>query len=237
MNEKQSSENQKRILVVEDDPTIMMGLRFSLEKEGYLVEAATNKQDALKLINNQQFHLAVLDVSLPDGTGFELCNKLKETTQTAVLFLTASDEEKNVVLGLELGAEDYVTKPFRLKELLLRIKNILLRTNKPADAVLIGESLLIGNLSINLKQALIKKNNQEIPLSALEFRLLEYLVRHQGVMLSRNQLLEYIWDMAGNFVNDNTLTVYIKRLREKIEDDPAHPQIIVTVRGLGYKIP
>ncbi|MDR3645293.1 MAG: response regulator transcription factor [Clostridia bacterium] len=220
-----------RILLVEDDKTIVMGLSFALEQEGYEVRAAGTAAQALEVLRAVPAELALLDLSLPDGSGYDICRFIKQHCPlTSVIFITACDEETSVVMGLDMGAEDYITKPFRLHELLSRIRTVLRRAGGAA-----GDELLLGDVVIYVKQAKVTKNGAEIFLSALEYRLLLTFAQNQGQVLSRNRLLEGIWDVAGDFVNDNTLTVYIKRLREKIEDDPQHPCIIQTVRGLGYK--
>ncbi len=221
----------KKILIVEDDTTIALGLQFSLQQEGYDATVINTVSQANEYLNNANVDLAILDISLPDGTGYELCKKIKSMSDTPVIFLSAADEEVNIVMGLQLGADDYVLKPFRLKELLLRVKNVINR-NQPKEESLIH----IEDITIDTKAARVTKAGKEVFLSALEYRLLVILATHRGQMLDRNQLLESIWDIGGSFVNDNTLTVYIKRLRDKIEDDPSIPKIIFTVRGLGYKI-
>ncbi len=220
-----------RLLVAEDDKAIAMGLEYSLNCEGYQVCLVGSVSEALKAIQLQSFDLALLDISLPDGNGYEICRNIKSNGDVPVIFLTALDDEVNVVLGLDIGADDYIIKPFRVRELLSRIKTVLRRygTNNKVF-------IRVGNISINTSKACVNKNGQEIFLTALEYKLLLTLLHSDGAILSRGQLLEGIWDIAGDFVNDNTLTVYIKRLRDKLEDDPANPEIIKTVRGLGYRI-
>ncbi|HCR40857.1 MAG TPA: DNA-binding response regulator, partial [Lachnospiraceae bacterium] len=175
----------------------------------------------------------LLDVSLPDGNGFDICKKLKIQGDTPVIFLTARDDEGSVVLGLDIGADDYITKPFRIRELQSRIRSVLRRSVKTTG----GDVLLqYGNVTVNVSEGKVKKNGSDVFLTALEYRLFLTLMNNEGRIVTRNQLLESIWDVSGDFVNDNTLTVYIKRLREKIEDDPQNPAIIKTVRGLGYQL-
>lgn len=220
----------KTILLVEDDKTIVMGLEYSLSQEGYAVISCLDAAKATAAIENRRFDLAILDVSLPDGNGFDLCKAIRAKSDAPVVFLTARDEEVNVVMGLDMGADDYIAKPFRVRELLSRLRTVLKRSGR-MDA----DELRLGPVVINTKQAKVTKNAADIPLTAMEYRLLLTLAANAGQVLSRSQLLEGIWDIAGDFVNDNTLTVYIKRLREKIEDDAQNPKIIQTVRGLGYK--
>lgn len=215
---------------MEDDSVIAEGLAYALLGEGFLVKRAACAADCKTLVADEKFDLILLDVGLPDGTGYELCKLIKAQSDTPIIFLTACDDEVNVVMGLELGADDYVTKPFRIRELITRIKTVLRRAGRNPAA----DMLTIGNISINVSQAKVYKNKSEIFLTALEYRLLLTLAGHRGQVLSRNQLLEGIWDVSGDFVNDNTLTVYMKRLREKLEDNPAKPKLIKTVRGLGY---
>ena len=221
---------RQNILIVEDDSVIAEGLAYALLGEGFLVKRAACAADCKTLVADEKFDLILLDVGLPDGTGYELCKLIKAQSDTPIIFLTACDDEVNVVMGLELGADDYVTKPFRIRELITRIKTVLRRAGRNPAA----DMLTIGNISINVSQAKVYKNKSEIFLTALEYRLLLTLAGHRGQGLSRNQLLEGIWDVSGDFVNDNTLTVYMKRLREKLEDNPAKPKLIKTVRGLGY---
>lgn len=169
---------------------------------------------------------------MPDGSGYDVCKKIKSIGDRPVIFLTAYDDEVNVVMGFDLGADDYITKPFRLKELLVRIKSVLRRYNRTGG----DATVKIKNITINTNEAKVYKNGEEIVLTAMEYRLLLILLNNRGKVLSRSQLLENIWDVEGDFVEDNTLTVYIKRLRDKIEEDAASSQIIKTVRGLGYMI-
>lgn len=219
-----------RILLVEDDLNISQNLSHLLSSEGYSVVLADTQKVALAKIENEHFDLLILDIALPDGNGYIVCTAAKRSSDVPVIFLTASDDELSAVTGLELGADDYVVKPFRPMELLARIKSVLRRSGK-------AESVFeIGNLRIDLLHGTVYKNGTELFLSALEYRLLLVFVNNHGIVLSRDKLLGEIWDMAGEFVNDNTLTVYIKRLREKIEDNPQNPQIIKTIRGLGYRL-
>lgn len=222
------------LLVVEDDETIAMGLEYSFTQEGYHVLLAKGVKEAEKIWQEGNIDVCILDLSLPDGTGYEICQKIKKDSDIPVLFLTACDDEVNVVMGLDMGADDYVTKPFRIRELSSRIKSILRRYKKEDGAG--EEKIVIKNLEIYIKEGKVKKNGKEIPLTALEYRLLLVFAANRGQILKRNQLLEEIWDVSGDFVNDNTLTVYMKRLREKLEDNPAEPVLLQTVRGLGYRM-
>lgn len=219
-----------KILLVEDDSGIVRNLSCILEQEGFAVTSASGQRDALAAAETDNFDLALLDISLSDGNGFTLCRALKEQCDMPVIFLTATDDEISVVMGLDMGADDYVIKPFRPMEIVSRIKSVLRRTGK-AQAV-----FEIGNLRVDSIKGTVQKNGAEVYLSALEYRLLLVFLNNRGVVLSRSKLLESIWDIAGEFVNNNTLTVYIKRLREKIEDDPQNATIIRTVRGIGYKV-
>lgn len=219
-----------KILVVEDDTLIVRNLSELLRQEGFAVTTASGQKEALQAAENVGFDLALLDISLLDGNGFSLCKSLKERYQLPVIFLTATDDEASVVMGLDMGADDYIIKPFRPMEMISRIKSVLRRTGR-AQAV-----FEIGNLRVDSVRGTVHKNGKEVYLSALEYRLLLMFLNNRGVVLSRSKLLESIWDIAGEFVNDNTLTVYIKRLRDKIEDDPQNAQIIRTVRGIGYKV-
>lgn len=219
-----------KILVVEDDTLIVRNLSELLRQEGFAVTTASGQKEALQAAENVGFDLALLDISLLDGNGFSLCKSLKERYQLPVIFLTATDDEASVVMGLDMGADDYIIKPFRPMEMISRIKSVLRRTGR-AQAV-----FEIGNLRVDSVRGTVHKNGKEVYLSALEYRLLLVFLNNRGVVLSRSKLLESIWDIAGEFVNDNTLTVYIKRLRDKIEDDPQNAQIIRTVQGIGYKV-
>lgn len=219
-----------RILLVEDDADIVKNLTLLLRQEGFDVTTAGGQAAALQALESAGFDLVLLDISLPDGNGYAVCTAAKKAYHTAVIFLTASGDEMSVVTGLDMGADDYVAKPFRPLELLSRIRNVLRRTGKAAAVV------ELGDLRVDTVRGTVHKRGREVFLSALEYRLLLVFVNNPGVVLSRVQLLENIWDMAGEFVNDNTLTVYIKRLRDKIEDDPQNPTIIRTVRGMGYKV-
>ena len=220
------------IFLLEDDEAIGIGLTYSLENEGYSVTLAKTVSEGIKTISENDFSLYILDLTLPDGNGYNVCKKIKEKGDLPVIFLTAYDDEVNVVMGFDLGADDYITKPFRVKELLLRIKSVLRRYNKDfSDGI-----LKYRDLSVNTNEAKVYKGDNEVILKAMEYRLLLILLNNRGNVLSRNRLLENIWDVVGDFVEDNTLTVYIKRLRDKIEEDPANPEYIKTVRGLGYII-
>jgi DNA-binding response OmpR family regulator len=214
------------ILFVEDDALIASGLVYALESEGYAVTHCGTVADAGQAIAKQKFDLAVLDVGLPDGTGFDVLKKLKEHGDAPVIFLTAVEDEGNTVLGFDLGADDYITKPFRLRELLARIKAVLRRREGAA-----ADILTLGSAVINTRTAKVTKNGAEVELTALEYRLLLTFAAHRGQVLTRAQLLESLWDVAGNYVTDNTLTVYVKRLREKLGDE----SLIETVRGMGYR--
>lgn len=220
------------IFLLEDDEAIGIGLTYSLENEGYNVTLAKSVKEAEKIIDEKEFSLYILDLTLPDGSGYDVCKRIKAKGDLPVIFLTAYDDEVNVIMGFELGADDYISKPFRVKELMLRIKSVMRRySNETSDGI-----IKINNLKINTNEAKVYKNNEEIILTAMEYRLLLILLSNRGKVLSRTALLENIWDVAGDFVEDNTLTVYIKRLRDKIEEDPAKPEFIKTVRGLVYVI-
>jgi two-component system, OmpR family, response regulator VicR len=224
-----------KLLLVEDDKAIASGLEYSLQKDDYETILCHSAESAKKVLTEQleEIDLCLFDLSLPDGSGYDLCELVKKRSDKPVIFLTAFDDEVNVVMGLDMGADDYITKPFRIRELLSRIKSVLRRYNKQMQTKSIIE---IDTIRINTSEGKVYKNHKEVLVTALEYRLLLIFANHIGQVLTRSQLLERIWDVAGDFVNDNTLTVYIKRLREKLEDNPQSPTIIKTVRGMGYKV-
>ncbi|MCI6244675.1 MAG: response regulator transcription factor [Eubacterium sp.] len=218
------------LFLLEDDSAIATGLAYSLQNEGYTVSIAKTVKEAREIISNEDFSLYILDLTLPDGSGYDVCKAIKKRGDFPVIFLTAYDDEVNVIMGLELGADDYISKPFRVKELMARIKTVLRRySRESADGI-----IKAGNLVINTNEAKVYKNNNEIILTATEYKLLLTFLNNKGVILTRTRLLENLWDVEGDFINDNTLTVYIKRLRDKIEDNPSKPELIKTIRGLGY---
>ena len=218
-----------KILIVEDDITIIRTLDAYLHSEGFETVSVSEEREALTAIVNENVDLLLLDISLAEGSGFAVCEAAKER-RLPVIFLTASGDENSVVRGLDMGADDYIAKPFRPRELVSRIRSVLRRSGKTNSVA------MLGSVSVDAEKGIVSKNGTEINLSALEFRLLMTFVNHRGKLLTRNALLEEIWDAGGDFVNDNTLTVYIKRLREQIEDDPQKPEIIKTVRELGYRV-
>lgn len=220
----------RKLLLVEDDFAIVNTLSYILEQEGYEVKTCDSQKSAEEMIDAYEFDILILDVTLKEGNGFGVCKYAKQKGDYPVIFLTASDEEENVVKGLELGADDYISKPFRPLEFLSRIKSVLRRAGK------VGSIIEYKNISIDTAKGIAYMDGKELFLSVLEYRLLLMLISSKGEILSRNSLLERLWDSGGEYVNDNTLTVYIKRLREKIEIDPQNPKIILTVRGLGYKV-
>lgn len=219
-----------KLLLIEDDKEIIVNLTEFLSNEGFAVKNVTGQAAALDIIEKEKFDLVLLDVSLADGNGFAVCSAIKADGTTPVIFLTASSDEFSTVTGFDLGADDYIAKPFRPRELISRIKNVLRLTGNT------GSVTQLGDVMVDTVRGTASKNGNDLYLSALEYRLLLVFINNRGAVLSRTKLLESIWDIAGEFVNDNTLTVYIKRLREKIEDDPQDPKIIKTVRGLGYKV-
>ncbi len=220
-----------KILIVEDDETIRMGLKYFLENEHFEMMEASNIEEAKFKLDDQP-DLILLDLGLPDGNGFDLFEMIRQHDHIPTIFLTAVDEEVSIVRGLDMGADDYVTKPFKARELLSRINNVLRRYHRKHDQNMIR----IQNITIDLNGARVRKGDIDVMLTALEYRILLILGLHPGKVYSREQILADIWDTNEAFVNDNTLTVYIKRIREKIEDDPNNPKIILTVRGLGYKV-
>ena len=222
--------NSTKILLVEDDKSIVSNLTEFLTQEGFEVKSASGQTDALTFLEKESFDLVLLDISLSDGNGFSVCSAVKSDYGIPVIFLTASSDEFSTVTGFDLGADDYIPKPYRPRELVSRIKNILRLTGAS------GSIIQVGNVLVDTVKGTASKDGKDLFLSALEYRLLLVFLNNRGAVLSRTRLLECIWDIAGDFVNDNTLTVYIKRLREKIEDDPQSPVIIKTIRGLGYRI-
>lgn len=222
-----------KILLVEDDREIVKNLSLFLKEEGFSVQAVSGQKAAMEQIeeHGQEIDLVLLDVSLEDGNGFAVCAAIKANTEIPVIFLTASGDEYSTVTGLDMGADDYISKPFRPRELISRMKGVLRRCGRTQSV------LELGDVRVDTLGGTVTKNGQEkeIILSALEYRLLLVFINNKGIVLTRNKLLEEIWDAAGEYVNDNTLTVYIKRLRQKIEDDPQEPVLIRTIRGMGYR--
>ena len=218
------------LLIVEDDEAIRMGLTYYLEQESFNVLEAKNAKIGLDLYDND-IDIVLLDINLPDKNGFDLFKELKAKKDVPIIFLTANDLEVSIVRGLDMGADDYITKPFKARELISRIKNVLRRNNKNNSNI-----IKIKDITIDLNQAKVFKNNIDVMLTALEYKILLTLALNPNVVFTREKILADIWDVNEEYVNDNTLTVYIKRIREKIEDNPTAPRIIETVRGVGYKI-
>lgn len=220
------------VLMIEDDSTIAFGVKYALEQEGFNIDICKDLESGRQNINDKEYNIILLDVMLPDGNGYEFCKEIRQTLDTPIIFLTACDEEVNIVTGLDIGGDDYVTKPFRVRELISRMNAVLRRKGNNNEN---KKVVKFGDLSINTLEARVYKKGEEIFLTSVEYKLLLILIQNKNVVLSRTKILEKLWDVTYDFVNDNTLTVYIKRLREKIEDDSANPKYILTVRGVGYK--
>lgn len=220
----------KKIFLVEDDKAIAKNLMRLLQSEGFAVTHVSTQKEAVRMLAESRFDMALVDISLPDGNGFAVCTEIKQTQHIPVIFLTASGDEASVVTGLNMGADDYITKPFRPRELIARIGAALRKTE------CLSAGFERNGLCVDTGSGIVKKNGKEVFLSALEYRLLLIFINNPQNIITRDRLLDELWDAAGEFVNNNTLTVYIKRLREKIEDDPAKPQIILTVHGTGYRL-
>lgn len=224
------------ILLVEDDRPLALGFIYTLKKEGFGVFHATNLEQARNIFDKEHIDLILLDVMLPDGTGYEFCEEIRgRAYDIPIIFTTACDEESNIVMGLDIGADDYITKPVRLKELISRINANLRKRNRIQNNRGVGNKLQSGDLTIDFLKHSVKKKDKEIILTLGEYKLLLILMENSPNVMSRNVLLEKLWDVEGDFVEGNTLNVYIKRLREKIEDDLKSPYYIQTIRGIGYK--
>lgn len=220
-----------RILLVEDDQAIVEALRQLLEGQGYEVRTESGQDSAIAVLRRERFDLLLLDITLAQGSGFAVCMAAKEVSPgTPIIFLTASDDEFSTVAGLEMGAMDYIAKPFRPRELLSRIR-VALRTSQGGEG-----QLRAGAIVLDPHSATVTKNGAEVFLSALEYRLLLYLLQNKGRLVTREALRDALWDAAGEYVSDNSINVYMRRLREKIEENPSEPAIVMTVRGLGYKV-
>ena len=219
------------LLIIEDDEAIRMGLNYYLKEESFNVIDAKNAKEGKELYKNNKIDIVLLDINLPDQNGFELFKELKKIKEIPIIFLTANDLEVSIVRGLDMGADDYITKPFKARELMSRIRNVLRRTKKEENNI-----IKIKDITIDINKAKVFKNNKDVMLTALEYKILLILALNPNTIFTREKILADIWDVNEEYVNDNTLTVYIKRIREKIENDPSNPIIIETVRGIGYKI-
>ncbi|MEG0750565.1 MAG: response regulator transcription factor [Oscillospiraceae bacterium] len=222
----------KRIFLIEDDLSLISGLSFAVKKQGYDLEIARTSCEAETMWVNGRYDLVILDVSLPDGSGFDICRKLRRTSKVPIIFLTAADEETDITMGLDIGADDYITKPFKLAVLLSRINALLRRSNNFSEA---NEELISNHIKVQRLSGEVYKEDEQIELTAGEYKLLCLFMENPDVVLSPEQILSKLWDCNENYVDSNTLTVYIHRLRTKIEDNPSKPKIIITVRRLGYK--
>lgn len=220
-----------KILMIEDDEAIRTGLKYYLEQENFEVIEIDNGKDSLKILTDEDISICLLDVNLPDINGFDLFKKLKEIKDIPIIFLTANDLETSIVMGLDMGADDYVTKPFRARELISRIHNALRKKRQGTTNI-----SHFKNITVDLNGARVLKDNKDVFLTALEYKIVLTFFLNPNVIFTREKILADIWDVNEEYVNDNTLTVYIKRIREKLEKDPTNPEIIVTVRGIGYKL-
>lgn len=218
--------------MVEDDLSLIYGLEYSIQKNGFSVDVARTVEEALQIYKEKNYDLLLLDVSLPDGDGFDICKRVREASNVPIIFLTASDEEVNVVMGLDMGGDDYITKPFKLNELISRIKALLRRYNFTSENV---TELKSNNITVKLLENRVFKNEIELELTTAEYKLLCLLMKNKNIVLTRKNILDKLWDGNGSFVDDNTLSVYVRRLRNKIEDNPENPKNLLTVRRMGYK--
>ncbi|MCR5227704.1 MAG: response regulator transcription factor [Eubacterium sp.] len=225
-----------KVFIVEDDPIIVEGLTIALSGEGYEVSSFDNMTDAIEEINSEaHYDVCLLDVNLPDGDGFQVCKAIRTKSDVPVIFLTACDDEIHTVLALEQGADDYISKPFRIRELLARIKAILRRAGSDSGREKPQEVVTVGRNTVDIMSGKVFRDGEEVFLSAVEYRLLLTFIKSRGQLLTRQQILTAMWDSAGDFVNDNTLTVYVRRLRKKLEAEGDAP-VIETVRGMGYRL-
>ncbi|CDM69625.1 two component transcriptional regulator, winged helix family [Clostridium bornimense] len=221
----------RSILLVEDDNALALGVKYTLENEGFNVLRGTSVEDSKKVFcSNEKIDLILLDLTLPDGSGYDLCKYIREKSNVPIIFLTAMDEEANVVLAFDLGGDDYITKPIRIKELISRINAVLRRSKR--DAMDIKRS---GEIALDINKAKLLKKDKEIVITTVEYKLLMLFFNNPQKIISRDEIIHNLWDIDGEFVDGNTLSVYIRRLREKIEDNPSKPVYIETLRGLGYK--
>ena len=222
----------KRIFFVEDDLSLISGLSFAIKKQGYEIDVARTSLEAEALWMNGKYDLVILDVSLPDGSGFDLCKKIRKASKTPIMFLTAADEETDIIMGLDIGGDDYITKPFKLAVFLSRINALLRRSDRfnQTDA-----ELNSNGIKVQLLKREVYKNGKLLDLTASEYKLLCLFMENPEIVLSPETILGRLWDCNENYIDNNTLTVYIRRLRTKIEDNPGEPQKIVTVRRMGYK--
>lgn len=221
-----------RLLLLEDDQSLIYGLSFSFKKQGFNADIARTISEALDLWAKNKYELLILDVSLPDGSGFEFCRKVRENSDVPIIFLTASDEETSVIMGLDIGGDDYITKPFKLSILISRINALLRRTEKYKYN---SQEVESNGIKIHLLEGIAYKNENPLDLTSGEYKLLCFLMENPNIVLSKDQILEKLWDINGNYIDNNSVTVYIRRLRVKIEDNPSQPKMIQTIRGLGYK--
>ena len=226
----------RRLFLLEDDLSLIKGLSFAVKKQGYEIEVARTTLEADRLWAEGKYDLAVLDVSLPDGSGFDFCKKIRRRSKVPIMFLTAADEETDIIMGLDIGGDDYMTKPFKLAVFLSRLNALLRRSeNFNENTGTAATELASGGIRVRLLAGEAEKNGKPLDLTASEYKLLCLFMEHPGAVLSPEQILGRLWDCNDNYIDNNSLTVYIRRLRTKIEDDPGKPKRIVTVRGMGYK--
>lgn len=222
----------KHIFFVEDDLSLINGLSFAITKQGYEIDVARTSLEAEAIWANGKYDLVVLDVSLPDGSGYDLCKKIRKTSKVPIIFLTAADEETDIIMGLDIGADDYITKPFKLAVFMSRINALLRRSNNFNKA---DTELNSNAIKVKLLKGEAYKNEEPLNLTAGEYKLLCLFMESPDIVLSSEQILSKLWDCDENYIDNNTLTVYIRRLRTKVEDNPSEPKKIVTVRRMGYK--
>lgn len=221
-----------KILMIEDDLSLINGLSFAIKKQGYDLDIARTVLETDAIFRDGKYDLVILDVSLPDGSGFDICKKIRQTSKVPIIFLTAADEETDIIMGLDIGADDYITKPFKLAVLMSRINAILRRSNNFNQT---DTELSSNGITVKLLKSEVYKNGERIDLTTGEYKLLCMFMKNPDIVLSADRILSKLWDCDENYVDNNTLTVYIRRLRTKIEDNPSKPEMIVTVRGMGYK--
>ncbi len=221
-----------KILIIEDDLSLINGLSFVIKKQGYELDIARTSCETEKIWHHGKYDLVILDVSLPDGSGFDICEKIRKTSNVPIIFLTAADEETDIIMGLDIGGDDYITKPFKLAVFLSKINAILRRSNNFNQS---SYQLNSNGIIVHMLEGKVYKNEKQIDLTASEYKLLCLFMENPNIILSSEQILSKLWDCNENYVDGNTLTVYIRRLRAKIEDNPSNPKMIITIRRMGYK--